>query len=79
MGEVKMRRCVIGVYNGTDWVEATPAIYSSSWGYARPYIYNGSSWQPVGHANTLMVPFITSDNKDFYSYNNEQFLVRQHE
>jgi len=44
MGEVKMRRCVIGIYNGTDWVEATPAIYSSSWGYARPYIYNGSSW-----------------------------------
>lgn len=74
-----MRRCVIGIWSGSDFIEGAPVIYSNAWLYAKPYIYNGSSWEPVGHANTLMIPFITSDNKEFYTSDNKQFLVRSHE
>ena len=77
-----MIQSVIGIWKDATngFIEGVPRIYDGSlWRYSvKPYVYDGTSWQPVGQAGTLMIPFITSQGEYFYDSNNKQFLVRSH-
>lgn len=36
----------IYIYNGTEWVKATPYIYNGTeWVKTTPYIWNGTEWK----------------------------------
>jgi len=35
-------------------------VYTDSWKYAIPYIYNGTAWKEIGGAGCLVVPFTDS-------------------
>lgn len=70
---------IIGVHNGTDFVEAIPKVYDgTTWQQAACYVYDGTDWQPIGRGKTLYVPFITSDGKYFYTSDGKLFQVRAH-
>lgn len=77
-----MRQCVIGIWKDTTdgFIEGIPMIYANNaWVRSlKPYVYDGSTWQPVGHAGTLMIPFFTSTGDQFYDSNGKPFYVRSH-
>lgn len=58
------KKAIPMVYNGMDWVRATPYIYDAG-------------WQPAGSAGTLMVKFVDSNGNELYTSNGELFLVRE--
>ena len=75
-----MVRGGMSVYDNNDWRFAKPFIYSSNrWQLTTPYIYNENNWQIIQDAGTLMIPFITNDNKDFITSDEKNFLVRNTE
>ena len=81
MGENKMIRSVIGIWKDATngFIERMPLIYNQNkWEFVQPYVYNGSTWQPIGAAGTLMIPFITSTGDPFYDSNGKPFYVRSH-
>ena len=43
---------------------------------ALPKVYNENEWKTAGLAGTLMVYFMTSDNKYFMTSDGKYFLVR---
>lgn len=57
--------CSAHLYNGTAWVTVVP------------YVYVSNAWVKAGAAGTILEQFITSNNQDFYTSNNEPFLVRK--
>lgn len=72
-----MIRGGVAVYT-TDWQFTHCKVYNgSTWVQAIPYVYNGTSWEKVGGAGVNMIPFLVSNGDDFYTSNNEQFLVRE--
>lgn len=78
-----MRHSVIGVWEeaSDQFEEYSPRIYTNgAWNIAPlVYVYTENEWQLCGGARTLMIPFITSDNKYFYTSDGKMFLVRAHE
>ena len=53
-----------------------PQVYTNNtWKLLKGYVYNGTSWQPIGAALTQMLWFYDSSGKVFYA-GNVPFLVR---
>ncbi len=73
---------VIGVYNSaTDqFKEYCPMVYrNGQWTKALSFAYINGTWQPVGQAGTLMIPFILSDGSELHTSDGKLFQVRNHE
>ena len=76
-----MRHCVVGIWDATEdlYIEASPVVrFSNGWHDCQPYVYDEGEWKMIGGAGTLMIPFITSDGKYFYTSDGKMFLVRTH-
>lgn len=70
---------IVGVHNGTEFVEAIPQIYNgTTWKQAGLYVYDENTWQPIGRGKTLYIPFITSNGDYFYTSDGKLFQVRAH-
>ena len=73
-----MRQAGVSVYtnqNGNQF--AIPYVYTNGeWVPALPKVYNENEWKTAGLAGTLMVYFMTSDNKYFMTSDGKYFLVR---
>ena len=72
---------IVGVFNETQdlFIEALPRVYNeNAWRQAACYVWHNNAWKQVGGATTLMIPFITSDGKYFYTSDGKMFLVRNH-
>ena len=68
----------LGINQNNDWKFAIPYIYHT--GAWQPYVlfkYNGTDWEKICGAGTLMVYFITNDDKYFLTSDSKYFLVRQ--
>ena len=62
---------VVGIWNNTSSqfdeydVKVCTNGTNRTWVLAKPYVYNGTSWDVIGGAHTLYIPFYTSDNNNF--------------
>ena len=57
--------CAIKMYNNNTWIDVVP------------YMYIDGAWIKCGAAGTSMDFFITSNNQEFKTVNDEFFLVRR--
>ena len=73
-----LHRGGVEVYTSNDFNYSAVKIYlSGQWKDAVPYLYTDGAWVKSCAAGTTMEQFITSTNDDFYTSNNEPFLVRK--
>lgn len=73
-----LHRGGVEVYTNNDYQFCSAHIYNgSTWVTAVPYIYTSNAWVKVGAAGTTLEQFMTSNSQEFYTSNNEPFLVRQ--
>ena len=76
---------VVGIWNSTTSqfeeydVRVCTNKTNNTWVYAKPYIYNGTSWDVIGAAHSLYIPFYTSDDKEFLTLQGKNLVVRSHD
>lgn len=73
-----MMRPVIGIGLNGDFECGTAYVYhNEAWRECTAKIYDGTNWQLVGVAGTLLIPLYDSNNQLMYTSDDEMILVRK--
>lgn len=74
-----MKKHVIGVYNGTDFIQAIPYVYDGEkWVYAAPKVYQ-TEWLDIGSAGSLFFNFLENTGEKILDNGNNNVLIRANE